>query len=219
MSHFKDRLDLFKIKSFRNYILSCAFAMFGNGLTYVAMTWLLVQSDNQVAAVAVLMTCFWLPNILLGPLAGVLVDNYRRKTILICCNAARAFLLALFWFVTSSHPSVYAIYALALLSGSILSFYIPAAMTLVREIVDKDKLLYANATVDMAYELGAVAGMGGAGLIMATTSIHFTFLVNAICFFIASIWMMQVSTQKSCMAKRVDKSFGKDFVSGIRYLK
>ena len=86
MSHFKDRLDLFKIKSFRHYVISCALAMFGNGLTYVAMTWLLVKNGHQVTAIAILMACFWLPNIVLGPLAGVIVDKYHRKTLLIFCN-------------------------------------------------------------------------------------------------------------------------------------
>ncbi len=218
MSHFKDRLDLFKIKAFRYYIISCVLSMFGNGLTYVAMTWLLVKNNHQVAGIAVLMTCFWVPNIVFGPFAGVLVDKYSRKHLLLFCNASRAVILTLFWFMYPSEPPVYAIYGLALLTGSVLSLYIPAAMTLVREVVDKKTLLYANATVDMAYELGAVAGMGASGLIMAATSIHMTFLINAFCYLVATISLLWVTIHNSCQKPRLDKSMLKDLATGFRYI-
>lgn len=218
MSHFKDRLDLFKIQSFRFYIISCALSMFGNGLTYVAMTWLLVKGNHQVSSVAFLMTCFWVPNIVLGPLAGVLVDKYSRKHILLFCNFSRAFILVCFWYIYPSDPPVYAIYTLEFFSGSILSLYLPAAMTLVREVVDKERLLYANSAVDMAYELGAIAGMGASGLIMAFTSVSMTFLINAICYLLAAGSLLLVPIQKSCQEPRKDKSLLKDLVSGFLYV-
>lgn len=60
------------------------------------MTWSLVKTENQVAAIAVLMTFFWLPNIVLGPFAGVFFDKYRRKTLLVFCNTSRAIVLGIF---------------------------------------------------------------------------------------------------------------------------
>lgn len=91
-------------------------------------------------------------------------------------------------------------------------------MTLVREVIDKEKLLYANATVDMAYELGAVAGMGASGIIMGMTSIHFTFLINAFCYVAATLTMLFVQTQASCQEPRPDKSILNDLISGMKYL-
>lgn len=218
ISHLKDRLALFKIKPFRYYVLSCTFAMFGNGLTYVAMTWLLVKSNHQVTAIAGLMACFWLPNIVLGPFAGVLVDKYSRKYLLLFCNSIRVFILLTFWLLFPDEPPAYAIYGLAFLTGTVLSLYIPAAMTLVREVVAKKDLLYANATVDMAYELGAVAGMGAAGLIMAATSVRTTFLINAICYVIAATSLLFVTIKKLIKKAQIKKSMLSDFISGSKYL-
>jgi MFS family permease len=215
MSHFKDRIDLFKNKSFRNYVISCTMAMFGNGLTYIAMTWLLVRNNNQVAAVAILMTCFWLPTIVLGPMMGVVVDKFDRKKILQFCNLSRAIILSCFWLLFQGDPPDLAIYMLSLLTGCVLALYIPAAMTLVREVVDKKDLLYANASVDMAYEIGAVTGMGASGLIMALTSVHTTFLINAICYFFATITLCLVQSKQR---KPEHMSVWSDFVLGMRYL-
>ncbi len=218
ISHLKERLELFKIKPFRYYVMSCTLAMFGNGLTYVAMTWLLVKSNHQVTAVAILMACFWLPNIILGPFSGVLVDKYSRKYILLFCNAIRFIILTIFWFMFPNNPPEYALYTLAAITGTILSLYIPAAMTLVREIVDKKILLYANATVDMAYELGAVAGMGAAGLIMSATSIRATFLINAICYLLATLSLIPVIIKNISKQTKDKASMLGDMISGFKYL-
>lgn len=219
MSHFKQRLELFKIKPFRYYILSCTFAMFGNGLTYIVMTWALLKSAHQVEAIAVLMTCFWLPNIFLSPLAGVLVDKYSRKKLLLFCNSSRALLLLCFWLLYQDALPSYAIYGLSTLVGTVLALYIPAAMTLVREIVDPKVLLYANATVDMAYELGAVAGMGTSGLIIALTSVHTTFLINAICYLCAFLSLLPVELQHYQTPKEEKADFITDLISGFQYLR
>lgn len=164
--------------------------MFGNGLTYVVMTWLLLNHQSSVSAVAILMTCFWLPGIILGPFLGVLVDRWSRKHLMTLSNITRTLLLFCFWFVLDDQPSVWMIYSLAAMTGTILALYIPSAMALVREIVPAKDLLYANASVDIAYEIGAVSGMGAAGLIIAATSIKTTFLINAICYAIASISLL-----------------------------
>ena len=218
MSHFKQRIDLFKIKPFRNYVFSCALAMFGNGLTYVAMTWALLKGSHEVEAVAILMTCFWLPNIVLGPLAGVIVDKYPRKTLLLFCNLSRAVVLTLFYFLYKNTSPAYAIYTLAMITGSVLAIYIPAAMTLVREIVSKKDLLYANATVDMAYEIGAVAGMGVSGLVIAMTSIQATFFINAIFYIFAALTLLGIYSSRVNDIASPQHHFMRDFISGFKYL-
>lgn len=221
MSHFKQRIALFKNRSFSCYVLSCSLAMFGNGLTYVAMTWALLKSQHQVEAVAILMACFWLPSIVLGPLAGVIVDKYNRKTILLACNFGRALLLIAFFLIFNHNaPPAYAIYSLSALTGAVLSLYIPAAMTLVREIVDKKVLLYANATVDMAYELGAVAGMGASGLIIHLSSVQHTFLINAICYLAACLSLLFVNTHSAHQQPdKKHEAFFKELSLGLNYLR
>lgn len=196
MSHFKARLALFQTQAFTWYVISCTAAMFGNGLTYIAMTWVLLKGLHHVAAVAIMMACFWAPNIILSPFSGVLVDKWSRKQVLLFCNLSRMSLLLIFWMAFTNAPPAWAIYCLAMISGTVLSLYIPAAMTLVRELVPASSLLYANATVDMAYEIGAVCGMGASGLIIALTSIQTTFFINAMCYCLASIGLFKVVYQK-----------------------
>ena len=217
MSYLKKRLELFSNRSFSLYVASCALAMYGNGLTYIIMTWVLMRYQSSVSAVAILMTCFWLPNILLGPIMGVFADRINRKTLLVIANGVRFTVLLVFSLGLSTSLNAKLIYGLAFITGTILSFYIPAAMSLVREIVPKSKLLYANATVDIAYELGAVIGMGSAGFVLALTSIEICFLINALCYGLATILMMLVKHRSTIKLKK-QTTIIRDFILGWRYV-
>lgn len=210
---------LFSDTAFKYFTLSCTLAMFGNGLTYIIMVWALMHFDASVVSTAILMACFWLPNVLVGPFLGVLADRCNRKFLLLFTNGLRAICLfgfALIAYYNAIHS--FAIYCLALVLGTLLAAYIPVAMTFVREIiVTEEDLLYANAMVDTAYEMGAVLGMGGAGLILAGTSFATCFLINGLCYLIATllVWRIPYSARTE---RNTQESFLNQFLQGGQYI-
>ena len=71
---------------------------FGDTLHYIALVVLVYQLTGQGAAVAVLVAAEVLPVLLLGPVAGVVIDRFSRKSVLITADLARALLvLSLVW--------------------------------------------------------------------------------------------------------------------------
>ncbi|WP_058448518.1 MFS transporter [Legionella jamestowniensis] len=211
---------LFKNAAFRHFTLSCMLAMFGNGLTYIVMVWALIRFDTSVVSTAILMTCFWLPNVLLGPFMGVLADRYNRKWVLLSTVGLRA--LCLFGFALiayNNYINPFAIYFLATLIGTLLAAYIPAAMAFIREIiVEEEDLLYANAMLDTAYEVGAALGMGSAGLILAYTSFATCFAINGACYLLAAFFLLAIPYHRQRKAKELIESFLTQFVEGGRYI-
>ncbi|WP_077216926.1 MFS transporter [Piscirickettsia litoralis] len=161
MSYLKERLRLFQIKSFRYFILSSFFATFGGGLSYIIVTWLVMGQGHEMRNVAIVMICYWLPVVVLGPFAGVLADRYNRKALMLMTNFIRGIILVGFALMIQSKISATSIYWLCLALGVGIGLYIPVVMTFVREIVPENQLLNANATLDMVYELGSILGMGG----------------------------------------------------------
>ncbi|MDI9819467.1 MULTISPECIES: MFS transporter [unclassified Legionella] len=217
---FGRQYQLLKTSAFRDFTLSCALAMFGNGLTYIIMVWALMRFDASVVSTAKLMACFWLPNVLLGPLLGVLADRCNRKLLLLSTIGLRA--VCLFGFaIISWHNYItpLAIYLLAALIGTLLAAYIPVAMAFVREIIkDEEDLLYANAMVDTSYEMGAVLGMGGAGLILAGTSFATCFIINGACYLLAAVFVFRIPYQSSKKSGELQVSFFKQFLQGGQYI-
>ncbi|WP_419420973.1 MFS transporter [Legionella sp. D16C41] len=216
---FKEQYRLLQQKNFRLYTLSCMLAMFGNGLTYIIMVWVLMQFDASVVSTAILMTCFWLPNVLFGSLCGVLADRWNRQTLLIIVNGARTICLFGFALLGNEYATPLAVYILAAVIGLLLAAYVPATMGFIRELVPEEDLLYGNALGDMAYEIGAVAGMGCAGFILALTSFTACFMINGFCYLLATLILLRIKLPKLQRKSLLKESFWMQFVKGWQYVK
>src|ERR671934_1347374 len=71
---------------------------FGDTLHYIALVVLVFQMTGQGIAVAGLVAAEVVPVLMLGPVAGVIIDRFSRKAVLIGADLARASLaLSLVW--------------------------------------------------------------------------------------------------------------------------
>src|ERR687887_2393776 len=71
---------------------------FGDTLHYIALVVLVFEMTGQGLAVAGLVAAEILPVLLLGPVAGVVIDRFSRKSVLIGADLCRAGLvLTLLW--------------------------------------------------------------------------------------------------------------------------
>ncbi|MBO0812997.1 MAG: MFS transporter, partial [Microlunatus sp.] len=67
---------------------------FGSAITAVALQFLIVQTLDQGSDVTGLVNgARWLPYLVLGLLAGVLIDRVRRRPVLVITDIGRAVLL------------------------------------------------------------------------------------------------------------------------------
>lgn len=216
------RLQLLAKPSFRWYAISCLLATLGGGLSYITMSWLILQADNSVSSIAALMLCFWVPMVLLGPLLGVVADRYSRKWLMVFANGLRAVILIAFGICLRYHLSATMIYVLMAILGACFSVYLPAALALIREVVDRDDLLYANSTIDIAYELGNVVGMGSAGIIVAVFSGPTAILISGILFVFCTVALFMVrikmKTPEKPSCEPVTTQLINDFRLGLDYL-
>lgn len=221
MSHFKNRIRIFRHPAFRWYLASCVIATIGGGLSYIAMTWMVLSDHNSVGSVAILMLCFWLPGVILGPFMGVLVDRFpMRNYLLASSNWIRAITLLIFGIIFYYKHSLLGLYIMALILGIFFSVYIPAAFRLTRELVPQDELLYANATIDSTFELGNIIGMGLAGVCIALIEAPGTLIVNAVLFFLGATTLMFIKREHLTISHEEDVKLDVigDFKAGLHYI-
>ena len=80
---------------------------FGDTLHYIALLLLVYELTGQGAAVAVLVAAEVVPILPLAPVAGVIIDRFSRKAVLIGADLFRALLvLSLVWPQGSWHASL-----------------------------------------------------------------------------------------------------------------
>lgn len=217
----KKRLKLFKNNSFNYFVLSGVLATLGNGLIYITLSWESYKINNTVGAITVLMACLWMPSILFGPFFGACADRFNRKVLLIISNIVRGCSVVIFstCYILLLHPNIY---ILAIVLGIFVSFYQPAALPLMQEIVNEDQLVNANTTIDLLYELGTGIGMGVSGYLIIYFGSYVTMLIGGILFVCAGILNILMKYKKQ--SRKIYLNFSTkqiflDYLFIVKYLK
>jgi len=122
-----------------------AFSLFGSALVQFALIWWLTQESGSATVLAIATLVGMLPQIVLGPFAGALVDRWNRRIIMITADATIAvfslFLAYLFATDTVQIWHVYAIMAVRALGGA---FHYPAMSASTPLMVPQDQLTRVN---------------------------------------------------------------------------
>lgn len=220
LAELKRRAALFQDRTFLYFTLSGLLATLGNGLNYIALSWLAYTQSGSVSGIAVMMCFMWMPGIVFAPLFGALADKYSRKALMVLSNLVRGLAMAAWvicaWALHIELPLVI-LYAVL---GIFFSFYMPAAIPFIQSLMPKEKLVDANATVDMIYELGTIIGMGISGFILLIAGIKGTLFLGGVLFILAGLlnWLMR-SPQQSRAGENESAGLWADYVDSLRYFR
>lgn len=106
-----------------------------------------------------------LPPAILGLAAGVLVDRYNPKRLVILCDAIRAIaLISIPIAQWDGHLSIVQIYAVILLGGAMLVVYNTAVLTVLPRIVPQQQLAASSAQYEGAFYAAGLAGPSIGGI-------------------------------------------------------
>jgi len=135
-----------RIPSFFFLVVSEFFSQFAMNLLNFILLIVVFQLSSSNLAVAGVVLSFTLPSIIFGILAGVYVDKWNKKHVLVYTNILRA--LAAFPLIFVSQE-LFLIYLLSFLVSLITQFFIPAETPIIPLLIPKHLLLSANALFSM----------------------------------------------------------------------
>lgn len=189
-SYLKNRFAIFQQKAFRRYFIGSTCATLGMGAAYIITTWLIISISNNISTMICSFLAYWLPNAVFSQLAGVIIDRVDRKKLIgfgdICCGLIYALLGLIIFFhsnnihtqnINAQNIHISYIYFTWFIIGVLQSFYIPALMAFIREVVSKKDLLYANVNIDLGYQLGYLTGVSLAGFLISLFGITISYLI------------------------------------------
>jgi MFS family permease len=165
--------------SFRRFWLGMLISRAGDAFTLVTLSWVVLGIAGPVQ-LGVVLTCFGLPRIVSGPVAGRLLDGARPRLLLAADNAARGLLIAAVPVLLWQHDLAVAdLYGIAAVSALLSAVTEVAESALVPRLVDDEHLDAANSLLSANWELAAIAGPAVAGLIVATVGAPLALLLDA----------------------------------------
>lgn len=183
-------LAVLKISNFRNLWLSQVFSqVFLNVLFFTLMIRVFdLTKSNTAVSIVVLTTT--VPNLILGAVAGVLVDRWDRKTVMFLSHFLRVF--AVLAFLLSSE-SIEWLYVLSALIAFISQFFFPAEAAMIGVVVtDKKKLLTATSLFSLTFFSSVILGNILAGPSVRLFGYEWTFVIVAFAFGLAAVFTSRV---------------------------
>src|SRR5512138_443967 len=122
-----------------------ALSLFGSALVQFALIWWLTQKSGSATILALATLVGMLPQIVIGPFAGALVDRWNRRTIMIIADSTiAAFSLLLAYLFATGVVQIWHIYAIMAVRSIGGAFHFPAMSASTPLMVPKEQLTRIN---------------------------------------------------------------------------
>jgi MFS transporter, DHA3 family, macrolide efflux protein len=161
-------------------------SLLGSGLTNFALGVWIFEQSQQATPFALTVLFAQLPRILLAPLAGVLVDRWNRRTIMILADCGNALVtLATAVLLFSGTLAVWHIYLIALTSAIFMTFQEPAYTASITMLVPEKHLARASGLGQLAQSVEMLLVPVLAGLLFVAIGLQGIILLDFVTFFVA----------------------------------
>ncbi|MBA4319863.1 MAG: hypothetical protein C0412_15805, partial [Flavobacterium sp.] len=170
-------------KQFLGLWTSQVFSQISTHMVNFALIAKIFEKTGSSIAVSILVFWFAAPAVLVGIFAGVYVDRWDRKRILILINFLQALLVLGYFFVGNF---IILIYPIIFLYAALNQFFIPAEGAMIPTIVSKENLLAANSFYIFTNYAAFIIGYAVAGPIIIFLGPNAPFFLASLMLFFAT---------------------------------
>lgn len=213
---------LIKSKNYMVMFIANFISRFGDSVDGIAYGWMVYMLTGSKLLLGTLFAVNAIPNILLGPFAGVFADRLDKKKLITLSYLGRGIMVsltALLYFVGILRP--WHLFIITIFNSTFETLMMPAMTSLMPLIVDEESYLSANSFSTSAFKFAELIGTAMAGAIIALIGISGAIFVDAATFFIAALimLMLKVKHEKSQEEKLSVKSYISELKVGFKFVK
>jgi CRP-like cAMP-binding protein/sugar phosphate permease len=166
----------------------------GASLTSLAASILVFRLTGSAWSVGLMLMATAAPSLLVGLVAGVIVDRYDRKRIMWISDILRAGLVLLIPVLVPY--SIVWLYVIVMLISAIGQFFDPAYDSLVPESAPDEELAAANSLIAISSFGSTAVGFAASGLIASRYPIEYAFYLNAFAYLFSASCIMFLRMRK-----------------------
>lgn len=209
--------SIFKLVGFRTIWFGQAVSIFGDFIALFGIISLITfrwhGTPMQVTGMTI---AYILPLAVIGPPAGVLVDHWNVKRVMITSDLTRAVLALLLVWVANVREIAAVMFCISILSSG----FMPAQSVTIRTLVPRERLLRANATLSQAFYLIRIGAPIAAASLVAWAGERSCFCLDAASFVFSAL-MISTLTINRPPREGADKTLAgltADFKEGNRFI-
>ena len=175
----------------------------GSALTDLAAGIYVYDQTGSAFLVGVTLMATAVPSLIVGLIAGVFVDRWDRRRVMMASNLAQAVVVATIPFLLGVNITL--LFVAILVNAGVKQFFDPAYEALIPEIASDEELTAANAFLQIASFGSTAIGFAGAGL-LASIDIRLAFWIDSLTFVFSAACIYFMKTRVKMEAPDEDAS-------------
>jgi MFS family permease len=165
----------------------------GSGLTGFALGVWIYQETNSTTLFALNLLAFAVPNLLVSPIAGALVDRWDRRWVMVMSDTGAGLCtLAVAYLFINGNLQVWQVIALTALSAAFSTFQWPAYSAATSLLVPKEQLGRAGGMVQIGEAISQLISPAVAGAMFVTVGLQGVVLVDFATYIFAVLTLLLV---------------------------
>lgn len=157
----------------------------GSALTDLAAGIFVYQATGSAFLVGVTLMATAVPSLVVGLIAGVFVDRYDRRKVMMASNLGQAVVVVFIPFLIGVNAAL--LFVAILVNAGVKQFFDPAYESLIPEIASDEELTAANSFLSIASFGSTAIGFAGAGLLASAFSLDWAFWINSLTFVFSAV--------------------------------
>lgn len=158
-------------------------SVLGDVLYMLALELWILKITGSTGLMGLLGAVTMLPRIILGPFAGVFVDRWSRKNVIVITDLIRGIVITFVGVAgILGFIEVWMVFIVGVITGLCSAFFNPAVGAIKPELVPEEKLVKANSFTGLADSGMNILGSGIAGALYVAIGAPYMFLFNGLSF-------------------------------------
>jgi MFS family permease len=204
--------------TYRNLFVTGTLVFMAMQAQQIARGWLARELTGTNTGLGGVFLAFGIPMLVCAPAAGVIVDRFPKRTVLMCAQAVIA-AAAAFMFVADAFDFVeyWMLLSASAVHGTGMTVLGPARMSLTGEVVERHQLSSSVLLLQMSMNSTRVIGPAIAGALIAieTVGTAGVYLITTVLCLIALVWSHRLPHRVPPRDHRLTPRL--EFLEGLRY--
>ena len=211
-------LGALRYRNFRLYWFAGIGQAAALGMQFLILGWLVLELTNSPSQLGLVIAIYGAPNLALLMFGGIFADRVDRRWMLFYSQTIVAALI----FGTATLTlyqliSIWHIYGIAFILGTIQGVNMPARMAIVPDLVGKNDILNATSLNMAVFNTGRIMGPSLAGWIIQHVGMGHALYFNALCYALGCVCLLMMSGVES-RSQNKDANMLRDFWDGIKFV-
>ncbi|WBW99004.1 MFS transporter [Oceanirhabdus sp. W0125-5] len=191
---------------------------FGDVIYSIALGFWIMQKTGSTALMGTLVAVSSIPKIVISPFAGVLVDRWDRKKLIVLMDFIRGVaILFVAAAALSGHLQIWMVFAAGIIISSCSAFFNPSISSSIPDIVPKSKLVKANSALSIVYTGSSLIANPLGGILFNILHAPIMFLFNGVSYILSAFTEMFIKVPK-IERDNVENNFRREFKDGFKFI-